>query len=275
MKKLLDWEQPEVVNIWDEASLWSAPFGRLLLENIPMWKQANVLDIGFGTGFPLVELSQRFGEGSKIVGIDIWPAAIERTKEKIRMLGLQNIEIIAQSANSIDLPDESIDLVTSCLGVNNFEAREEVYSEVFRVLKPAGRLCITTNPIGTFRELFQIFEQVLMAMNLQDQVKVLQQYIDARNTKEQIVDEITAHGFTLEESKTDQTNMRFVDASALLNHSLIRIGFRSTWEDWFSEDQRSNFFEQLIAQLEKRIEESGVFEMVIPMLYLEFGKSPI
>lgn len=67
MKGILDYQSGEVVNIFDAASLWAAPFGRLLLENIPMRAQSQVLDIGFGTGFPLIELSQRFGEDSTII----------------------------------------------------------------------------------------------------------------------------------------------------------------------------------------------------------------
>ncbi|MEE9430720.1 MAG: class I SAM-dependent methyltransferase [Melioribacteraceae bacterium] len=94
MKKLLDYKCKEVVNIFDEVTLWSAPFGRLLLENIPMKSEAKIVDIGFGTGFPLIELSQRFGEKSKIYGIDIWEEGINRTKDKINTLELNNIELI-------------------------------------------------------------------------------------------------------------------------------------------------------------------------------------
>jgi len=36
MKSKLDWQKMEVVNVFDEATLWAAPFGRLLLEDIPM-----------------------------------------------------------------------------------------------------------------------------------------------------------------------------------------------------------------------------------------------
>ena len=52
MKKILDWQDQSVADIFDEATLWSAPFGRLLLENIPMKPVGRVVDIGFGTGFP-------------------------------------------------------------------------------------------------------------------------------------------------------------------------------------------------------------------------------
>ena len=146
MKKILDWESKEVANIFDEATLWSAPFGRLLLENIPMTPKAKIVDIGFGTGFPLIELSQRFGDKSKIYGIEIWKEGINRAKEKIKTLEIRNIEIIEESATNISIGDSQIDLVTSNLGVNNFEEKEKVYFEIKRILKRGGRLSITTNP---------------------------------------------------------------------------------------------------------------------------------
>ena len=164
MKQTLNWKSREVVNIYDEVSLWAAPFGRLLLENIPMIPGAQVVDIGFGTGFPLIELSQRFGDKSNIYGIDIWEEGILRTKTKIAALEINNIKILEESAASIRIGDNQIDLVTSSLGVNNFEQRGEVYLEIHRILKKGGRLCLTTNPVGTFEELFEVFDSVFQEM---------------------------------------------------------------------------------------------------------------
>ena len=67
--------------------------------------------------------------------------------------------------------------------------------------------------------------------------------------------------------------MRFVDAEAVLNHSLIRIGFREYWENMMRAEIRSEFFEQLIHEINKIIETKGAFSMTIPMLYLEFEKN--
>lgn len=96
MKKTLGWESREVANIFDEVTLWSAPFGRMLLEHIPMMPRAKIVDIGFGTGFPLIELSQRFGDQAKIYGIDIWQEGINRAKDKIKILAINNIEILEE-----------------------------------------------------------------------------------------------------------------------------------------------------------------------------------
>jgi len=273
MKKILDWQKKEVVNIFDEATLWGAPFGKLLLENIPMKAKSKVLDIGFGTGLPLIELSQRYGENSTIYGIDVWKEGIERTKEKIKVFELSNIQIFEQSATSIPLEDNSIDLVCSNLGVNNFEEKEKVLREIFRVLKKGGSLCITTNPIGTFDELFQIMEQVIAEMQLTESKVVFKEYIKHRGTEQTIMDEIEQVGFETAKIIADETNMRFVNATALFDHILIRIGFRESWEKFVSEENREMFFQKMKSKIEENIIEKGEFNIVIPMLYFQFLKT--
>ena len=272
MKNNLDWQKKEVVNIFDEATLWAAPFVKLLLENIPMEPKSKVLDIGFGTGLPLVELSQRYGEDSTIYGIDIWQGGIERTKEKISVMELNNIEIFEQSATSIPLEDQSIDLVCSNLGVNNFEEKEKVLKETFRVLKKGGSLCITTNPKGTFDELFEIMEEVISEMQLTESEIVFKEYINHRGTEQTIIDEFEQVGFETVKIIADETNMRFVNASALFDHVLIRIGFRESWEKFVPKEFKSTFFQKIKNKIEEKILEKGEFNMVIPMLYFQFKK---
>jgi len=273
VKPLLNWRDKTVVQHFNEVTLWSAPFGRLLLENIPMKKGMTVLDIGFGTGFPLIELSQRFGEHSKVYGVDIWPEAIALVKDKIEFFKLTNVTILEESAVKISMENQKIDLVTSNLGINNFEDKETVYKEVHRILKPNGSLCITTNPIGTFKQLFDLFDRAFDSLNMPVQQKSLQTYVENRQTKELICKTFSKNGFQLINSITDATNIKFTDAEALLNHGLIRIGFRESWEQMIPEVQKEAFFNLVKELIEQEIQTNGIFEMTIPMLYLEFKKT--
>jgi precorrin-6B methylase 2 len=54
----------------DELPIWSAPFGLKLLNYIGYKPNITALDIGFGTGFPLIEIAMRLGKESTIYGID-------------------------------------------------------------------------------------------------------------------------------------------------------------------------------------------------------------
>lgn len=272
MKEKLNWQSQAIVDIFDEVTLWSAPFGRLLLDNIPMHSNAKVLDIGFGTGFPLIELSQRFGDDSIIYGIDIWKQGIQKTKEKINILSIKNIQIFEQSATTIPLPNEHIDLITSNLGVNNFEDKEEVIQESYRVLKQRGSICITTNPIGTFNELFTLFYSIFSEFDLAESIDLLTTYINNRATKKNIIKLFEQHQFRCNKAVEDTTTMRFVNAKAVLNHSLIRIGFIEGWEHLIPQEQQAFFFKRIEINIQQIIDETGEFVLTIPMLYFEFVK---
>ena len=271
MKPIIDWQDPKIVNIFDELSLWSSFFGRLLLENIPMREGMCVLDLGFGTGFPLVELAQRFGAKSKIIGMDIWESAINRTERKLDLLGLENVSIIQGSAEEIPLKDDSVDIVVSNLGINNFENRSAVYSEINRVLKPEAELCLTTNPIGTFKNLFSIFLRICVEMGWADEAEKIKNEINRRGTAETIIQEMNSHGLELTKRVEDRTSFRFVDAGAVLDHCLIRIGFRQTWDDRVG-DKKLTFYRELHRRLEQKIEVDGEFCLDVPVLYLSFKK---
>jgi len=271
-QKKLDWQSKEVVNVFDEASLWAAPFGRMMLENIPMKPACTVVDIGFGLGFPLIELAQRFGVDSKIYGVDIWEEGIKRAKEKIKVFGLNNISIFEQSATQIPLTDEVVDLITSNLGVNNFEEKELVLAECYRVLKEDGKICITTNPIGTFAALFTIFQKVLEELELKESLKGLQDYLNHRQTQVDISTLFKTHGFQTIRVVENHTFMRFSNAKALLNHGLIRIGFLASWLNLVDPIHHNAFFEGVENHIQQIIDRDQEFRMGIPMLYMEFEK---
>lgn len=272
MKGVLDFQKEQIVNIFDEVSLWAAPFGRLLLENIPMKRNSKILDLGFGTGFPMIELAQRFGDGSMVYGMDIWPEAVKRARKKIDVFGLENVEIFEESAEKIPLDNESIDILCSNLGVNNFNNKGEILLECYRVLKLNGSFCICTNPIGTFGSLFDLFEQSIQELELAEALETFQQYLEHRESKEKIIDDFDKMGFTFQKEVEDETNIRFVDGQALLDHGLIRIGFLATWLRIIPDSFHDKFFDLLKLKIDAVVEAEGEFKMSIPMLYLEFRK---
>lgn len=115
LKKEFDWNNYYTVNQYDELPLWSAPFGMLLLENIPIKNYTTYLDIGTGTGFPLIDIKQRLNNNCKAYGIDPWKTALQRAQEKIDSLKLEYIELIEGSAETINFKNNFFDFITSNL----------------------------------------------------------------------------------------------------------------------------------------------------------------
>src|SRR5262245_20440131 len=150
----LDPDSPEFGEFYDELPLWSAPFGLLLLARVPMEPGLAILDVGAGTGFLTVELAQRCGPTARVTAVDPWAPAMRRLQHKLAYLGFRNVRVLEQDAATIDLPEASIDLVVSNLGVNNFTNAEAVLQTCFRVTRPAGRLALTTNLVGHMREFY-------------------------------------------------------------------------------------------------------------------------
>ena len=74
----IDFSSEAMVAAYDELPLWSAMFGLLLLEHVPLANVRHALDVGCGTGFPLIELAERLGPGAIVHGIDPWKAGLAR-----------------------------------------------------------------------------------------------------------------------------------------------------------------------------------------------------
>ena len=70
--------------MYDEFPFWSAPFGTKLLDMINYRRGITALDIGFGTGFPLVELAMRLGPTCTVRGIDPSTDVIPLVEKTIR-----------------------------------------------------------------------------------------------------------------------------------------------------------------------------------------------
>jgi arsenite methyltransferase len=88
-----DFSSPHVIAAYDELPLWSAVFGLVLLDEVPLARVKTVLDVGCGTGFPLIELAERLGPGAHVHGLDPWSAALTRATEKIASRKTPNVTL--------------------------------------------------------------------------------------------------------------------------------------------------------------------------------------
>jgi arsenite methyltransferase len=213
----------EVADNYDELPLWSAPFGQLILEQVPLRRGQTIVDIGAGTGFLTVELAQR-SAAARVIAVDPWAEAIAVLRHKVDYLKLGNVELVVSDAADLDLPDDSVDLVVSNLGINNFDNAATVLAECHRVLRPGGRLLLSTNLVGHMAEFYAAFRHVLGV-----DVEALDKHIAHRATVDGTIDLLQQAGFTARVAATSEFKMRFADGTALLNHYFIRLGFLDGW----------------------------------------------
>lgn len=106
----------------------------------PLGEGDVVLDIGCGAGFDLIVASRLTGDTGRVYGVDLTPEMVERAQANLAALGIDNAEAILISSELLPFPDNSFDAVISNGVINLSPEKPRLFAEIFRVLKPGGRL---------------------------------------------------------------------------------------------------------------------------------------
>lgn len=267
-----DWNDPEIVSLHDELPLWSAPFGMMLLDRVKLSPNMTVLDIGFGTGFPLIDLAGCLGNSSTVYGIDLWSAAIEVVRRKIKVFGIKNVKLVEGDASAMDFKDNMFDLIVSNLGINNFENVEAVFRECFRVAKPGGRIALTTNPVGHMQEFYDVLAETMSQLNLGHLMDRFESQRQHRLSWQKVCHHLETVGFAISAVKRDSFFLRFSNGTAFLNHYLIKYAFMDGWKGIFPPDLVKDVFIRLEANLNALAEGENELKVTIPIAYIEGEK---
>ncbi len=268
----IDYKNPEFGDLYDELPLWSAPFGLLLLDHVRMRPGMTILDVGTGTGFMTIELAQRCGSDAIVIAVDPWEAAMTRLIRKLNHLGIQNVRTAVQDAAMLDLPDASVDLIVSNLGINNFNHPQATLQACFRVAKPGANLVLTTNLVGHMGEFYEAYRCVLVELGFSSQIAVLDAHINHRATVDSVRGLLEREGFKFVEAVTRTFRERFVDGSSLLRHYFIRLGFVQAWKSIAPEGAVDAIFVALEHRLNIMAEERGELSLSIPAACIQACK---
>jgi arsenite methyltransferase len=271
MKKYLsnDFDIAEYVNVSDECSIWSAPFGLKLLDYIDYKQNISALDIGFGTGFPLTEIALRLGESSTVYGIDPWSDAITRVKKKIEYYRITNIKIFEGVAESIPLKDNSVDLIVSNNGINNVSDINQVISECSRIIKSDGQFIQTMNLDKSMFEFYGQLENVLSELNMSKEIRVMRQHIyKKRRPIDEMIAMVQHNGFIIKDLEHDQFNYKFSNGTAMLNHYFIRLAFMDSWIKILPDNKLEQIFDTIEDRLNRQAQILGGIKLTIPFVLI-------
>lgn len=258
-----DLDDPALVAAYDDLPLWSAMAGLLLLEHVPLSPGIAALDVGCGTGFPAIELAERLGPSARVHGLDPWQPALARARAKASSRGVAHVTFDHGDAAHMPYADAHFDLIVSNLGLNNLRDAEAAMAECRRVLRPGGRLALSTNLVGHMAEFYGVLERVLAEAGGERAPGALRGHIEGRASIAGVRALLERNGFRLGRVEETTHSLRFADGTALLNHWFIKLGFLDGWRSTMDPDRLAELFGRLEAALPRPL------LLTVPFAYIE------
>lgn len=102
-----------------------------------------VLDLGSGGGIDVLLSANRVGPTGFVYGLDMTDEMLEVARGNAKEAGATNVEFLKGYIEDIPLPSESVDVVISNCVINLSVDKQQVFTEIQRVLRPSGRVGIT------------------------------------------------------------------------------------------------------------------------------------
>ena len=118
------------------------------LELLKLQMGEKVLEIGFGRGTALIEISKAVGESGEVYGIDLTPEMLRIAKKNLARNHVFNVKLKEGDARNLPYKENYFDVVYMASTLELFDIPDipTVLNEIKRVIKPTGRVCIVSIP---------------------------------------------------------------------------------------------------------------------------------
>ncbi len=139
--KSIGYSEEDLRAIPDEANLALSCGNPTALAGLK--KGEIVLDLGAGAGFDCFLAASKVGTKGKVIGVDMTPEMIEKARDNAKRNAIKNVEFRLGEIENLPAADHSVDAVISNCVINLSADKPRVFQEIYRVLKPGGRISIS------------------------------------------------------------------------------------------------------------------------------------
>jgi SAM-dependent methyltransferase len=139
--KVIGYTDEELQSIPNEANLGLSCGNPTAIAELK--KGETVLDLGAGAGFDVFLAAAKVGPTGKAIGIDMTAEMLEKARENTEKNRIENAEFRLGEIENLPVADNTVDVVISNCVINLASDKKRVFEEIYRVLKPGGRISIT------------------------------------------------------------------------------------------------------------------------------------
>ena len=102
-----------------------------------------VIDLGSGGGLECFIAARQVGANGRVIGVDMTPEMLAKAWANVAKLGVNTVDFRYGFLESLPVPDEAADVIMSNCVINLSPNKPQVFGEMFRALKPNGRVAVS------------------------------------------------------------------------------------------------------------------------------------
>jgi ubiquinone/menaquinone biosynthesis C-methylase UbiE len=149
---------------FDDAPLafWNR-YGQRTIDRLGLAPGLAVLDVGCGAGASALPAARHVGPGGTVLGVDLAENLLAQARAKAAQSDVQNVEFRQADMTNLGLPDHHFDAVVSVFSVFFAPDMEALVRELWRMVKPGGKLAITTWGHSFWEPVYSVWREAVRA----------------------------------------------------------------------------------------------------------------